>query len=168
MVLSSVCICPFASKWFSWPLQVSGSPSSSTLPRAAPGSLCFAHQSCSPLSSGSHPPAHNTTPHALRDEVQHDYAQHLSNFRQQRLSKVSKLQIILHPDSFPEPSSNSEILLLSYAYATFTSPAVNVFCGNLSCSEHFASLQTGRCRCSQISAKRAETRRREGSSWFSS
>lgn len=42
MVLSSVCTCPFASRWFSWPLQVSDSPSSSTL---APGSAWFTHQS---------------------------------------------------------------------------------------------------------------------------
>lgn len=125
MVLSSVCICSFASKWFSWPLQVSGSPSASTLPRAAQGCVWFARQSRSPLSLGSHPAVHNTTPHVPYDELQHDYTQYLTNFREKRLFKVSTLKIIVHPDGFPEPPLNSEIILPSSAYAILTSPAEN-------------------------------------------
>lgn len=77
MVLSSVCICPFASEWFSWPLQVSSS--TSTLPRAAPGSAWFSHQSHCSLSLGLHPPAQNTVPHVCHNQIQLDETQHLSN-----------------------------------------------------------------------------------------
>lgn len=59
--------------------------------------------------------------HVHHNQIQHDETQHLSNVKQKRLSEVSKLQVTLCPNGFPEPSSNSEMFLPRSIYAMLTS-----------------------------------------------
>lgn len=47
--------------------------------------------------------------HVHHNQIQHDETQHLSNLKEKRVSEVSKLQVTLCPNGFPEPSSNSEM-----------------------------------------------------------